>query len=130
MQGPEPPTTNTASLDGALTPNALAAWTRTKYVPAGTPPTDREVAALPVEKLARIAQSGRRFQRNHVRRRISTGTGGIPSQRDGRPAHASDESAWRTGVPGVTGPTLTTTSFEGGLVPTLFVARTRTKKVP
>jgi hypothetical protein len=53
VHGPPPPTTNRISLDGGLGPKVLVARTRTKYRPAGTLPTENDVATLSVEKLAK-----------------------------------------------------------------------------
>ena len=48
-------TTSTTSFDAALVPLAFDARTRTKYVPAPTPPAEKMVAAFPVLKFARSA---------------------------------------------------------------------------
>jgi len=51
-----PPTTTTTSFEGnPAAPLASMARTRTKYVPAGTPVVENVVSALPVGRLARLA---------------------------------------------------------------------------
>ena len=120
-------TTNTTSLEGPPVPKRFVARTRTKKSPAGTLPTDNDVATLPVEKLARSLSPGDDPAEITYAAGLPPDLGTFHASVTVDPLTLVTSPLGTPGAPGACGPTVTITSFEGGLVPAPFVARTRTK---
>ena len=114
-------------------PVPFEARTRTKYVPAPTPVAANNVAVLPVLRFARLARPddepasrtypvGAHPPLGAVQVSVSVEPATFAVKPDGAPGRDRHEV-----VPPAT---VTTTSFDDGLRPALFFARTRTKYVP
>ena len=99
-------------------------------MPAGTLPADNDVAALPVEKLARSLSPGddpatiwyavgAPPEPGALHARVTVDPLALAASPRGAPG--------TLGALGEVGPTVTITSFDGRPVPMLLAARTRTK---
>ena len=123
-------TITTTSLEGALAPNPLAARTRATNVPAGTLPTENDVAALPVEKRATSLSPGDDPAEIRYAVGLPPEPGAFHANVTVDPLTLVTSRLGAPGAPGVGSPTFTVTSFEGGLEPAAVVARARMKYVP
>ena len=104
--------------------------TRTKYLPAGTLPTENEVDTLPVVKFARSRRLGDDPASISVPRRRRPAGRTTPREVTVNPLTLPASTPGGPGTPGAGGPTVMMTSLDAGPVPTALLPRTRTKNVP